>query len=121
MKKNESPQIVPKLVFKTRFLDDEETAAKKKDRINKLYLLSQEAQRKDELEKYYDLHQVFDSENLIERILSKDVLDKIRVAIKRDTKFTVSNKDLANNILKFINEDKKPNDKTIKKILTRLK
>lgn len=120
--KNENPRPIANKVFETKFVtNEEETPAKKKNRIEKLYLLSKEAQKKQELEEYYNLHQVYKSENLVQRILSKEVLDRIRVAIRRDTSFNVTNKEIARNILKIIQEEKLPAESELNKILRKIK
>jgi len=69
------------------------------ERADRLYLISEEASRKDELELFYQTRKAVSPENLAKRILTKEVIDKIRLSIKQDTSINISNEELAKMIV----------------------
>lgn len=101
-KRNELPAPVTKFVLETSISDINITPNKRAD---KLYLLSKEALKKDELQEYFDRHQIFSSDNLINKIIDPSVLDRIRISIKKDTGFNVQNKEIAKKLIDLFDEN----------------
>ncbi len=85
-----------KHVFTVQINDTEMKPAKKTEL---LYLLSEEAFRKNELSDYYERRIALSGENLASRILSNEVLDKIRIGIKASSGHKVTNAELAEAII----------------------
>lgn len=81
------------LVFKLDVLDAE---AKPKDVIECLYLLSREAQRKSELEAFYQKKAALCGENITKVLLSKPVLEKLRAEVRKATGHLLPMDELAN-------------------------
>ena len=61
------------------------TELKPAEKLELLYLLSEEASRKKEIETYYQRHIALTGENLISQILSNDVLNRLRISINSTT------------------------------------
>ena len=70
------------LVFEVSILDEE---MKPKDKVDLLYLLTPEAQRKDELEAFYQRKRALSASNVAKLILSESVLTKLRAEVKADS------------------------------------
>lgn len=70
------------LVFEVSLLDE---ALKPKEKAELLYLLTPEAQRKDELETYYQRKKALSGANIAKLILSESVLTRLRAEIKTDS------------------------------------
>jgi hypothetical protein len=58
---------------------------KPKDKAELLYLLTPEAQRKDELEAYYQRKKALSGSNIAKLMLSESVLTRLRAEIKADS------------------------------------
>jgi len=83
---------VTKLVFKLSVSDSDLKPAQKAEL---LYLLSEEANRKKEIEDYYDKRVALSAENLADHILSDDVISRIRISIKNSTGQKLQNSEIA--------------------------
>ena len=83
---------IAKHVFSTTISDKEEKPAVK---AQKLYYLSEESTRKHEIEDYYDKKFALSGTNLAEYILSDDVLNKLRIALKNGTGQKLTNHEVA--------------------------
>ena len=59
------------------------------------YLLSEEAHRKNEIEDYYQRRIALSGENLADHILSNEVINKLRIAIKATTGQNLKNSEIA--------------------------
>ena len=64
-----------------------------------LYLLSEEANRKKEIECYYDRRVALSASNLGDHILKDDVLNKIRLSLKAETGQKLTNAEIADAIV----------------------
>lgn len=64
-----------------------------------LYLFSEEANRKKEIDAYYQRRIALSGENLADQILSEDVMNKIRVSIKNTTGQKLENSEIAEALL----------------------
>lgn len=107
---------VTKLVFKLTLTDDEMKPAQKTEL---LYLLSEEANRKKEIEDYYDKRVALSAENLADHILGDDVINKLRLSIKSTTGQKLANSEIARALVtRLFREDKVTEDhlKAIKKM-----
>ena len=107
---------VTRLVFKLSICDEEMKPAQKTDL---LYLLSEEANRKKEIEDYYDKRIALSAENLADHILSDDVINKLRLSIKASTGQKLANSEIAKAlVLRLFREDKITDDhmKAIRRI-----
>lgn len=81
------------------------------DRAELFYLLSEEASRKDELEEWYAKWQAVSPTNLTKRLLSAEVLDRVRLGIKHEVGVNFSDAELATMILDtVIRDDARPNN-----------
>jgi hypothetical protein len=85
--------VAHELVFKVDLLDDE--GQKSKDKIDLLYLLTPEAQRKDELEAHYERNCAICPENVAKLLLNEAVLNKLRAEIKADSGYRLALEELA--------------------------
>lgn len=79
-------------VFEVSLLDEE---MKPKDKADLLYLLTPEAQRKDELEAYYQRQRAICGDNVAKLLLSESVLNKLRAEIKNDSGYRIALDELA--------------------------
>ncbi|MDI6901533.1 MAG: type I restriction enzyme HsdR N-terminal domain-containing protein [Anaerosomatales bacterium] len=70
------------LVFEVSLLDE---AMKPKEKAQLMYLLTPEAQRKDELEAYYQRRRALAGSNIAKLLLSESVLTRLRAEIKADS------------------------------------
>lgn len=83
---------ITKLVFRVT-ISDKETAPAQKTEL--LYLLSEEAHRKNEIDDYYQRRIALSGENLADHIISTEVINKLRVAIKNTTGQNLKNSEIA--------------------------
>lgn len=107
---------VTKLVFKLSITDDDMKPAQKADL---LYLLSEEANRKKEIEDYYDKRVALSAENLADHILSDEVINKLRISIRNTTGQRLQNSEIAKALVtRLFRDDKVTEDhkKAIKKM-----
>lgn len=79
-------------VFTVRLSDKEMKPAEK---AGLLYLLSEEANRKKEIECYFDRRVALSGSNLADHILTEDVLNKIRLSLKASTGQKLLNSEIA--------------------------
>lgn len=70
------------LIFEVSLLDED---MKPKDKVDLMYLLTPEAQRKDELEAFYQRKRALSPNNVAKLMLSESVLTKLRTEIKADS------------------------------------
>ncbi|MGV8084411.1 MAG: type I restriction enzyme HsdR N-terminal domain-containing protein [Coriobacteriia bacterium] len=75
------------LVFEIDITSDE---VKPKERASLFYLLTPEAQRKDELEAYYQRTRALAAPNIARLILTEPVLTKLRSEIKNDSGYRIA-------------------------------
>ena len=87
---------VTKHVFTVCLSNDEMKPAEKTEL---LYLFSEEANRKKEIEAYYQRRIALSGENLADQILNEDVMNKLRVAIKNSTGQKLENSEIAEALL----------------------
>lgn len=80
------------LVFEVSLLDE---SLKPKDKVDLLYLLTPEAQRKDELEAHYQRQRALAPQSIAKLVLSESVLTKLRTEIKSDSGYRVALDELA--------------------------
>jgi predicted type IV restriction endonuclease len=90
---------VAKPVFSVEISDKEE---KPTDKAKLLYLLSEEASRKNEISDYYERKVALSGENLADYLLSDEVLNKLRLALKAGTGQKLTNYDVAKNLVKNV-------------------
>ena len=83
---------VTKLVFRVTISDKTILPAQKTELF---YLLSEEAHRKNEIEDYYQRRIALSGENLADHILSNEVINKLRIAIKATTGQNLKNSEIA--------------------------
>lgn len=83
---------VTRRVFSVRLTDNESKPAEK---AALFYLLSEEANRKKEIEAYYQRRVALSGENLADHVLSEDVVNKLRVSLKNATGQRLSNSEIA--------------------------
>lgn len=80
------------LVFEVSLLDED---MKPKEKADLLYLLTPEAQRKDELEVFYQRKRALSANNIAKLLLSESVLSRLRAEIKTDSGNRVALDELA--------------------------
>jgi len=83
--------VAQEMVFEVSLLDD---TMKPKEKAELLYLLTPEAQRKDELEAYYQRKKALSGSNIARLLLSESVLTRLRAEIKADSGHRVALDDL---------------------------
>lgn len=88
--KNAAPELVD--VFTVKTTDEVMKLGVKADL---LYLLSEEAMRKDELGVFCDRNMALSRDVLVSHLMDKAVLDKLRIAVKRTSGHSVTNHDVA--------------------------
>lgn len=71
--------VAEELVFEVSFIDEDMQA---KEKVDLLYLLTPEAQRKDELEAFYERKRAVSGGNIARLMLSESVLTKLRSEIR---------------------------------------
>lgn len=84
---------VTKHVFNVKISDPDMKPAEKAEL---LYLMSEEANRKKEIDDYYYRRVALSGENLADHILSDDVINKLRVSLKNSTGQRLDNSEIAN-------------------------
>lgn len=87
-----SKPVEHELVFEVSLLDEE---MKPKEKADLMYLLTPEAQRKDELEVFYQRKRALSAENVAKLMLTESVLTKLRAEIKADSGNRVALDELA--------------------------
>lgn len=108
---------VTKLVFKVVVSDKD---MKPQEKTDLLYLLSEEAHRKNEIEDYYQRRVALSGENLADHILSDEVINKLRVSLKNATGQRLDNSEIAEALIKrLFREDKTTEDhhKAVRRML----
>lgn len=80
------------LMFEVSLLDEE---MKPKEKVDLLYLLTPEAQRKDELDAFYQRKRALSPDNIAKLMLSESVLTRLRAEIKSDSGNRVALDELA--------------------------
>lgn len=88
---------ITKLVFTIRLSDNE---TKPHEKAELFYLLSEEANRKKEIEDYYQRRIALSGENLADHILGDDVINRLRISIKNSTGQRLENSEIADALLK---------------------
>lgn len=84
--------VEKELVFEVSLINED---MKPKDKTDLLYLLTPDAQRKDELEVFYQRKRALSASNLAKLMLSESVLTKLRAEIKADSGNRVALDELA--------------------------
>jgi len=84
--------VANQLLFEVSFLDEE---MKPKQKADLLYLLTPEAQKKDELEAFYQRMCAVAGHNVAKLMLSESVLTKLRAEIKADSGYRLPLDELA--------------------------
>lgn len=95
---------VTKHVFSVGITDPD---MKPHEKTELLYLLSSEANRKKEIDDYYQRRIALSGENLADHILSDDVINKLRVSIKNTTGQKLDNSEIAQALLDRLFRDDK--------------
>lgn len=88
---------VTKHVFTVKLSDD---GMKPAEKARLFYLFSEEANRKKEIEDYYQRRIALSGANLADHILSDDVMNKLRVSIKNATGQRLTNSEIASALIK---------------------
>lgn len=104
---------VAKPVFTVTISNKDEKPA---DKAAKLYLLSEEASRKHEIDDYFDRKIALSGENLADYILSDDVLSKIRIALKSGTGQKLTNYEVGVALAEHLFDAELVNAATYKKL-----
>lgn len=87
---------VTKHVFTVRLSDE---SMKPAEKTELLYLFSEEANRKKEIEDYYQRRVALSGENLADHILSEDVMNKLRLSIRSATGQKLTNAEIGDALL----------------------
>jgi hypothetical protein len=98
--RNKAPELTN--VLKFNITDD---AVKPAEKVELLYLLSEEASRKGEMSDYASKNLALSGASLAELVLSTDVLNRLRIAIGRDYGHKVSNSEIAEAICENVLKD----------------
>lgn len=88
--RNQAPEVFP--VFTVKITDAEMKSA---DKADLFYLLTEEAARKSELNEYCDRNIALSADSLISHIMNPDILNKIRLSIKKKSGHAISNYEVA--------------------------
>lgn len=88
--------------FTVRISDDTMKPARKTELF---YFMSEEAQRKHEIEDYYDRRIALSPTNLADHVLSEAVVDKIRRSIKASTGQRLANSEIAEALMMRLIQD----------------
>jgi predicted type IV restriction endonuclease len=98
-------------VFQCFSVTINDTEKRPADRVEWLYFMTEEASRKDELEKLHQKLKAISPENLVRRLLSKEVIDRVRLDVKKDIGINFSNNEIAELLLDtVIRDDVKPDN-----------
>lgn len=111
-----SKPVAHELVFEVSIIDD---TMKPKEKADLLYLLTPEAQRKDELEVFFQRQRALSAANIAKLMLSESVLTKLRAEIKTDSGNRVALDELAEILVRcVIREDAQGDhvDKQLKRV-----
>jgi predicted type IV restriction endonuclease len=84
-------------------INDESIKPQSKAEI--LYLLSEEASRKDELDQWCKKAKAVSADSLMQRLFTKEVIDKIRIGVKKETGASFTNEEIATYMLERIVKD----------------
>ena len=104
--RNGPPQVCE--VFRVRLTDKD---MKPSDKVELLYYLSEEAYRKRELREYCSRNIALSGQSLAKHILDKQVLDKIRLGVRRVSGHAVTNEEVALALISdLLCEDALPNN-----------
>jgi len=98
--RNQAPEVTE--VFSVKLSD---TNMSLNDRVELLYLLSEEAFRKNELQDYCDRNLALSGHVLINHLLSEDVLNRLRIAIHRKSGHRVTNFEVAQALVSEVIEE----------------
>lgn len=98
---------VTKHVFTVKLSDSDMKPAEKAEL---LYLFSEEADRKKEIEDYYQRRIALSGENLADHILGDDVINKLRISIRNSTGQKLENSEIAEALLKRLFREEKITD-----------
>lgn len=85
-----------RLVFSLKIRDKEMKPAKKTEL---LYLLSEEAFRKKELDAYYDRFVALSGANILDHLLSEEVINKLRISVNKQNKQRFTHYDVTKAVL----------------------
>lgn len=91
--------VEQELVFEVSLLDEE---MKPKAKVDLLYLLTPEAQRKDELEACYQRRRAVSGGNIARLLLSEAVLNRLRAEIKADSGYRLPLDELADIVVSCV-------------------
>lgn len=104
---------VTKLVFSLTISDKNVKTAEK---AALLYLLSEEAHRKNEIEDYYQRRVALSGENLADHILTPEVMNKLRLSIKASNGQRLQNSEIAEALVERLFRPEKVKDEHHKAI-----
>ena len=104
---------VAKHLFTTTISDKDEKPAEK---TRKLYLLSEESSRKHEIIEYYNKKIALSGENLVEYLLTDDVLNKLRITIKNKSSQKFNNHDIALAMVEQVLKSELVSEETYKRL-----
>jgi len=104
---------VAKHVFSTTISDKEERPMEK---TRKLYYLSEEASRKREMDDYYERKVALSGSNLMDYVLSDEVLNKMRIALRNGTGQKLSNHDVAVALVEHLFDEELITEDTYKRL-----
>lgn len=93
---------VTKHVFTVRISDE---GMKPAEKARLFYLFSEEANRKKEIEDYYQRRVALSGENLVDQIFSDKVINQLRCSIKNATGQRLNNSDIAKALVKRLFRD----------------
>lgn len=98
---------VTKLVYTVRITDP---VMKPAEKAELLYLMSEEANRKKEIEDYYYRRIALSGENLADHILGDDVINKLRISLKNTTGQKLDNSEIATALVERLFRPEKVTD-----------
>lgn len=104
---------VVKHVFSTTISDKEE---KPSEKAQKLYYLSKESSRKHEIDDYYDRKVALSGSNLMDYVLSDDILNKMRVSLKKGTGQKLNNYEVATALIEHLFDAELVTEDTYKRL-----
>lgn len=84
--------VESEIVYEVSLVDE---VMKPKEKVDLLYLLTPEAQRKDELEAFYQRRRAISGSNIAKLMLTESVLAKLRGEIKNDSGYRLALDELA--------------------------
>ncbi len=107
---------VTKLVFTIQISDKDMKPAQKTEL---LYLLSEEANRKNEIEDYYWHRVALSGENLADHLLTDEVINKLRISLKNSTGQKLENSEIAHALVEQLFQPSKVTEEH-KKAITKM-